>query len=72
MCSAMSNSATPWTVARQAPESIEFSRQESWMGCHFLLQRIFPTQGSNPRLLYLLYWQVDSLPLAPLGKLEDP
>ena len=25
---------------------------------HFLLQGIFPTQGSNPRLLYLLHWQV--------------
>ena len=27
-------------------------------GGHFLLQGIFPTQGSNPRLLYLLHWQV--------------
>ena len=25
------------------------------MGCHFLLQGIFPTQGSNP---HLLHWQV--------------
>ena len=25
------------------------------MGCHFLLQGIFPTQGSNPRLLHCLY-----------------
>ena len=39
------------------------------MGCHFLLQRIFPTQGSNPCLLYLLHWQVDSL---PLRHLESP
>ena len=36
----------PWTVAYQAPPSMGFSRQE----CHFLLQRIFPTQGSNPGL----------------------
>ena len=28
---------------------------------------IFPTQGSNPRLLCLLHWQVDSLPLHYLG-----
>ena len=35
------------------------------MDCHALLQGIFPTQGSNPRLLYLLYWQAGSLPLAP-------
>ena len=25
------------------------------MGCHFLLQEIFLTLGSNPSLLYLLY-----------------
>ena len=34
------------------------------VGCHFLLQGIFPTQRSN---LSLLRWQVDSLPLHPLG-----
>ena len=38
------------TVAHQAPPSMEFSRQEYWSGCHFLLQGIFPTQGSNPGL----------------------
>ena len=38
------------------------------VGCHVLLQRIFPTQGSNPSLLNLLHWQVGSLPLGPLGK----
>ena len=32
--------------------------------CHALLQRIFPTQGSNSCLLRLLYWQADSLPLS--------
>ena len=31
------------------------------MGCHFLLQRTFPTQGSN---LHLLHWQVDSSPVS--------
>ena len=40
--------ATPWTVAHQTPPSTGFSRQEYWMGCHFLLQGIFPTQRSNP------------------------
>ena len=34
------------------------------MGCHFLLQGIFLTQGSNP---HLLHWQVDSLPLSHQG-----
>ena len=27
--------ATPWTVARQAPLSMEFSRQEYWLGLPF-------------------------------------
>ena len=38
------------------------------VGCYFLLQGIFLTQGSNPHLLCLLHWQVVSLPLAPPGK----
>ena len=41
VCSIVSDSATPWTVAHQAPPSMEFSRQEYWMGCHFLLQGMF-------------------------------
>ena len=45
------DSATPWTVAHQAPLSIEFSRWEYW-SCHALLQGIFPIQGSNPGLLH--------------------
>ena len=38
--------------------------QATGIGCHFLLQGIFPTQGSNLSLLYLLNRQVDSLPLS--------
>ena len=38
------------------------------VGCHVLLQGIFPTQGLNPCLLHLLYWQAGSLPLVPPGK----
>ena len=34
------------------------------MGCHLLLQGIFPTQGLNP---CLLYWQVESLTLSYWG-----
>ena len=34
------------------------------VGCHFLLQGIFPTQGLN---MHLLHWQADSLPLRHLG-----
>ena len=47
--------------------SWDSSGKNTGMGCHALLQGIFPTQGSNPLLLCLLDWQVDSLPLAPPG-----
>ena len=36
--------ATPWTVARQAPLSVGFSRQEYWSGLPFLS----PGDLSNP------------------------
>ena len=35
------------------------------MGCHALLQGIFPTLGLNSSLLYLLHWQVSFLLLTP-------
>ena len=41
------------------------------VGYHALLQGIFPTQGLNLQLLYLLHWQADSLPLAPPGKHDN-
>ena len=37
------------------------------MGCHALLQGIFPTQGWNPGLLCLLHWQALSLLLSHQG-----
>ena len=64
-CKVTSDSfVTPWTVACQAALPMGFSRQEYWVGCHFLLQGIFPTQGLNPGLLH---WQTDTLPLSHLG-----
>ena len=42
----------------------DFSGKNTGVGCHFLLQEIFPTQELN---LHLLHWQVDSLPLSHLG-----
>ena len=41
------------------------------VGHHFLLQRIFLTQGSNQCLPHLLHWQEGSSPLAPPGKLLE-
>ena len=43
---------SPMDCSTQAPLSMYFSRQEYWSGCHFLLQGIFLTQGSNLGLLH--------------------
>ena len=59
--------ATPWTVAHQAPLSMDFPGKNTGVGCHFLLQGIFSTQGLSLCLLRLLHWQADSLSLGHLG-----
>ena len=41
---------TPWTVACQLPCPYGFPGRNAGVGCHFLLQGIFPTQASNPGL----------------------
>ena len=43
-------SATPRTVARQAPLSMASPGKNTGVGCHALLQGILPTQGWNPGL----------------------
>ena len=43
---------TLWSIAYQPPLSIEFPGKNTGGGCHFLLQGIFLTQGSNPGLLH--------------------
>ena len=48
----------PWDSQGESPE----------VGCHFLLQGIFPTQGSSPGLLSLSTLTGGSLPLVPPGK----
>ena len=60
----MSNSETSWTAACQALLSKGLPWKNTGEGCHFLLQGIFPTQGSNSSLLH---WQVDSFPLSHPG-----
>ena len=52
--------ATPGTVAHQALLSRGFSSKHTGVGCYFLLQGIFPTQGLNPHFLCLLLWQAGS------------
>ena len=46
--------ATLWTVARQALCPWDFPGKNTGVSCHFLLQGMFPTQGSNLSLLHLL------------------
>ena len=58
---------TLWTVALQFPLSMEFSRQEYGVGCHFLLQDVFPTQGSNFHLYVSCTGRWILLPLCHLG-----
>ena len=61
---------TSWTVACQAPPSMEFSRQEYWSG-YSLLQGIFPTQGLNPGGFFTVWAPREArlsglLPVSPL------
>ena len=56
--------ATSWTEAARLLCPWNFPDKNTGVGCHFLLQRIFLTQGLNPRVLH---WQADSLPLSHLG-----
>ena len=62
--SVMSDFVTPWTIAHQAPLSMEFSRQEYWSGLPFPSQRDLPDPGIEPGSPAL---QADSLPSEPLG-----
>ena len=39
--------ATPWTIAYHTLRPWDFPGRSTEVGCHFLLQRIFLTQGSN-------------------------
>ena len=41
--------ATPWTVAYQAPLSVEFSRQEYWSGLPYPSPGDLPDPGIEPR-----------------------
>ena len=57
--------AIPWTVAYQAPPSMEFSRLEYWSGLPFPSPGDLPNPGIEPRSPTL---QADALPSELLGK----
>ena len=46
---------------------MNFPGKNTGVGCHFLLQGIFQTQGSNLHFQHLPLCQADSLPLSHLG-----
>ena len=55
---------TPQTVACQTPLPWDSPGKNTGVGCHFLLQGIFPTQESNPALLHcrqILYRLISEL-----------
>ena len=56
---------TPWTVAYQAPPSMEFSRQEYWSGLPFPSPEDLPNPGIEPGSPTL---QADTLLSEPPGK----
>ena len=58
---------TPWTVAYQA-HPWNFPGRSTVVGCHFLLQEILPTQGSN---LGLLHYRQTLFHLSPQGSPQE-
>ena len=57
--------ATPWTIAQQAPPSMELSRQEYWSGLPFPPPEDLPNPWIEPRSPSL---QADALRSEPPGK----
>ena len=60
--------ATPWTVARLAPQSMGFSRQEYWSGLPFPSPGDLPDPWIEPRSPTL---QADTSPSEPQGSLGN-
>ena len=59
---------TPWTVAYQAPQSMEFSRQEYWSGLPFPSPGDLPSPGIEPGSPAL---QADTSSSQPPGKPQN-
>ena len=57
-----------FSVHFPSKNTCDFPSKNTGVGCHFLLQGTFSTQGLIPRLLRLLHQQAGSLPLVPPAK----
>ena len=69
VCSVVSDSL--WPHGMQPARLLcprDFPGKNTGLGCHFLLQGIFLTQGLNPWLLHLLHWQAIFKITEPPGK----
>ena len=58
----------PWTVARQAPLSMEFSREEYWSGVPFPILGDLPDPGIEPSSLESLALAGEFFTIEPVRK----
>ena len=63
--------ATPWTVAHQAPLSMDFFRQEYWGGLPFAPPGDLPDSGTEHMSSVSPALQADSLMLEPTDALRQ-
>ena len=61
----------PWTIAHQPPLSIGFSSKNTGVGCHILLQRLFPNQELKPHLLCIPSFTTPAQRMARMVESED-
>ena len=68
VCSAVSDSATPWTLAHQVPPSRRFPRQEYWSGLPFPSPGDLPHPGIESAFLVSPALAGGFFTIAPPGK----
>ena len=72
LCSVVSDSLQPPGLQPTRPLCPwDSPGKNTGVGCHALLQGIFPTQGWNSSLLHLLHWRAGSLPISHLGSPDE-
>ena len=67
-CSVMSDSATPWTAAHQAPPSMGYSRQEYWSGVPLPSPIALTRQTFVGKVMSLLFNMLSRLVIAFLPR----
>ena len=60
--------ATPWTIAHQAPLSMGLPRQEYWSGLPFLIKSMPPESPPLAGEFFFFFFNTTEAP----GKLESP